>query len=199
MATATKKASVPSSSSGSVSEDAARRFAPGCPLASGRRRLSVPGLAQAGGRQHKLAGGITRSGTFFERGYGTAAAQDFVYQSTWFAVLLAFLATNILCAALIRFPWKKRQTGFVITHLGLLVLIFGSYFSFKTADEGLIVFLEGQSRATLVRQAGARDSRPGTRPSYPGSRARPTTWRSTPDSFPGMRARLIFMACSIWS
>ena len=91
-------------------------------------------------------------GTFFERNYGTSAAQDYVYQSTWFAVLLAFLAINILCAALIRFPWKRRQTGFVITHLGLLVLIFGSYFSFKTADEGMVVFLEGESRANVVRR-----------------------------------------------
>jgi len=91
-------------------------------------------------------------GTFFERSYGTSAAQDYVYQSTWFAVLLAFLAINILCAALIRFPWKKRQTGFVITHLGLLVLIFGSYFSFRTADEGMVVFLEGESQANMVRR-----------------------------------------------
>ena len=58
--------------------------------------------------------------TWFESSYGTTAAQDYVYKSTWFAVLLAFLAVNILCAALIRFPWKKRQTGFVITHAGLL-------------------------------------------------------------------------------
>ena len=42
-----------------------------------------------------------------------------------FAILLAFLGTNILCAALIRFPWKKRQTGFVITHAGLLILLAG--------------------------------------------------------------------------
>ena len=109
-------------------------------------------------------------GTFFERSYGTSAAQDYVYQSTWFAVLLAFLAINILCAALIRFPWKRRQTGFVITHLGLLVLIFGSYFSFKTADEGMVVFLEGESRANLVRRQATGDPRPGARPSHPGSR-----------------------------
>ena len=84
--------------------------------------------------------------TWFESRYGTTAAQDYVYKSTWFAVLLAFLAVNILCAALIRFPWKKRQTGFVITHAGLLVLIFGSYWSFRTADEGTVAMLEGQSR-----------------------------------------------------
>ncbi len=89
--------------------------------------------------------------TWFESNYGTTAAQDYVYKSTWFAVLLAFLAINILCAALIRFPWKKRQTGFVITHAGLLVLIFGSYWSFRTADEGTVAMVEGQSRSQMVR------------------------------------------------
>jgi hypothetical protein len=90
--------------------------------------------------------------TVMESSYGTAAAQDYVYRNTWFAILLAFLATNILCAALIRFPWKKRQTGFVITHAGLLVLIFGAHWSSKTADEGLVGMLEGQSRGELVRR-----------------------------------------------
>ncbi len=89
--------------------------------------------------------------TWFESKYGTTAAQDYVYKSTWFAVLLAFLAINILCAAMIRFPWKKRQTGFVITHAGLLILIFGSYWSFQTADEGTVAMLEGQSRSEMVR------------------------------------------------
>jgi hypothetical protein len=90
--------------------------------------------------------------TWFESSHGTTAAQDFVYKSTWFAVLLAFLAINILCAALIRFPWKRRQTGFVVTHAGLLVLIFGSYWSFKTADEGMVGMLEGEVRRELVRR-----------------------------------------------
>ncbi len=90
--------------------------------------------------------------TWFESSYGTTAAQDYVYKSTWFAVLLAFLAINILCAALIRFPWKTRQTGFVITHAGLLVLILGSYWSMRTADEGTVGMLEGETRSEMVRR-----------------------------------------------
>ena len=90
--------------------------------------------------------------TWLESRYGASAAQEMVYQSAWFALLLAFLATNILCAALIRFPWKKRQTGFVITHAGLLVLIFGAYWSFRTADEGMMAILEGRSRSQLLRR-----------------------------------------------
>src|SRR4051812_49882552 len=71
--------------------------------------------------------------TFFESWYGMAAVQEWIYRGKGFAVLLAFLGANILCAALIRFPWKKRQTGVVITHAGLLILLAGSWDDVQTA------------------------------------------------------------------
>lgn len=90
--------------------------------------------------------------TWLESSYGTTTAQDFVYRSTWFAVLLAFLAINVLCAALIRYPWKRRQTGFLITHGGILILIAGSYIGYKTSDEGIVAMLEGESRSQVQRR-----------------------------------------------
>ncbi len=95
--------------------------------------------------------GVLAYSTFFEKWYGTAAVQEWIYQSTGFSVLLAFLAANILCAALIRYPWKKRQTGFVVTHIGLLVLLAGSYYSVKTSDEGQVAALEGEVKDEIVR------------------------------------------------
>lgn len=89
--------------------------------------------------------------TFFEKWYGTAAVNEYIYRGPYFALLLAFLGTNILCAALIRFPWKKRQTGFVITHAGLLIVLAGSYYSVRTSDEGQVGMLEGDVRSELVR------------------------------------------------
>ena len=168
MATATKKASVPPASTGSPGDSAPRSSLDGLMRAIDAVYRFLASLKLAVISLCSLAAALA-VGTFFERSYGTPAAQDYVYQSTWFAVLLAFLATNILCAALIRFPWKRRQTGFVITHLGLLVLIFGSYFSFKTADEGMVVLLEGDSRASWCA-GNARDPRPGGRPPYAGGR-----------------------------
>lgn len=89
--------------------------------------------------------------TFFESWYGTAAVQQWIYQSPWFALLLAFLGTNILCAALIRYPWKKRQIGFLITHTGLLVVLLGSWISFKATDDGHVGMVEGADSSTLIR------------------------------------------------
>ena len=154
MATATKKASVPPHPSGRSSKrppqqsasildrltsavEAAYRFLASLKLAV----ISIGSLAAS------LA-----FATWLESSYGTATAQDFVYKATWFAVLLAFLAINILCAALIRFPWKKRQAGFLITHAGLLILIAGSYLGFRTSDEGMMAMLEGESRAQVQRR-----------------------------------------------
>jgi hypothetical protein len=90
-------------------------------------------------------------GTRFNSWYGMAAANEWIYQAKWFSILLAFLAMNILCAALIRFPWTKRQTGFVITHVGLLTVIAGSWWSAQTFDEGQLGMLEKQTSSQLVR------------------------------------------------
>jgi ResB-like family len=89
--------------------------------------------------------------TVFESKYGGGAAQEWIYRSPGFAILLAFLGMNILCAALIRYPWKKRQTGFVVTHAGLLILLAGSFYSVRTADEGQVGMIEGDVKSELVR------------------------------------------------
>lgn len=67
--------------------------------------------------------------TFVERWYGLSGVQYGIYGTWWFALLNGLLALNIFCAAAIRFPWQRYQTGFVITHLGLLTLLFGCLLS----------------------------------------------------------------------
>jgi len=64
-------------------------------------------------------------GTFVEAIWNTPVAQHAVYQTWWFNLMGVLLAINIFCAAAIRYPWKKHQTGFVVTHIGLLTLLFG--------------------------------------------------------------------------
>ena len=90
-------------------------------------------------------------GTWFNSRYGQNAVNEYVFQSTGFALLMAFLAINIFCAAAIRFPWAKRQTGFVITHVGLLTVIGGSWYAAQTADEGLLGMKEGETSDQLIR------------------------------------------------
>ena len=97
-----------------------------------------------------LAGTLAYA-TFYETMHGTGAVQDDIYRSKGFALLMAMLGVNILCAALIRFPWKKRQTGFVVTHAGLLIVLAGSFLSIKTTEEGQIGIIEGQTGQSYAR------------------------------------------------
>lgn len=145
MATATKKTRMADSSPAHQAErgnpilhalDAIYRFLASLKLAV----ISLSSLAA-----------VLAYATFFESWYGTAAAQEWIYRSKGFSVLLAFLGANILCAALIRYPWKKRQTGFVVTHLGLLVLLGGSFYSLMTSDEGQLALLEGETKSEMIR------------------------------------------------
>ncbi len=82
-------------------------------------------------------------GTFVEKYYGTRGVHFGVYQTWWFLALGALLAVNIFCAAAIRFPWKKYQTGFVITHLGLLVLLFGCLLKNRWGIDAQMPLFEG--------------------------------------------------------
>ena len=81
--------------------------------------------------------------TFIESEHGTEAVHFAVYDAWWFAGLMGLLGVNVLCAALIRLPWKRHQTGFVITHAGILVLLAGCIFSAMDGIDAQMYVLEG--------------------------------------------------------
>lgn len=64
-------------------------------------------------------------GTCLESWYSDKIAQELVYYSWWFITLLGLLGCSILFAAVKKWPWKKHQTGFLITHMGLLTILGG--------------------------------------------------------------------------
>lgn len=83
--------------------------------------------------------------TFVESEYGQSVVQFGLYQSWWFGVLGALLAINIFCAAVIRYPWKRHQTGFVITHIGLLTLMFGCLLTRRGGIDAQMTIVEGMT------------------------------------------------------
>jgi hypothetical protein len=88
--------------------------------------------------------------TLLEAQHGMAYAHWFVYKSSWFSILLGMLAVNIFAAAAVRFPWKRHQTGFVVTHAGLLVLLAGAILSFLRGMEGQLSLVEGETVGKLT-------------------------------------------------
>ncbi len=77
--------------------------------------------------------------------YGAAAARFGVYDSVWFTAVNALLGANVLCSMLIRFPWRRRQTGFVVTHTGILVLLLGCLVSQRSGVEAHLSIFEGRA------------------------------------------------------
>jgi hypothetical protein len=83
--------------------------------------------------------------TFVEMDYGLSTVHFALYNTWWFGLLGALLAINIFCAAVIRYPWKRYQTGFVVTHLGLLTLLFGCLLSRRGGIDAQMSIFEGET------------------------------------------------------
>ncbi len=81
--------------------------------------------------------------TFVESEYGLRAVHFGIYGTWWFTALCALLGVNIFSAAAIRYPWKRHQTGFVITHIGLLTLLFGCLLSRRGGIDAQMPIFEG--------------------------------------------------------
>jgi hypothetical protein len=86
---------------------------------------------------------LLATGTIVESRFSTAVAKRFVYGTWWFGGFLMLLAVNLFCSAFSRFPWKKYQTGFVITHLGIIIILAGSFVTQQWGDDGQIALKEG--------------------------------------------------------
>lgn len=64
-------------------------------------------------------------GTAMESKYSTKIAQELVYKAWWFRSLMFLLIVNIFFAAAKKWPFKRHQTGFVVTHIGLITILTG--------------------------------------------------------------------------
>lgn len=88
--------------------------------------------------------------TSVESAYGTPFAQRLFYQAGWFDVLLALFFVNILAATLTRWPFKKHHTGFVVTHIGILMVLVGSLLTRLFAVDGQLALAEKEAGDSLV-------------------------------------------------
>ncbi|MBI4549360.1 MAG: cytochrome c biogenesis protein ResB [Candidatus Omnitrophica bacterium] len=84
------------------------------------------------------------AGTIIESAHGALAAQKVIYYSAWFNVLLLLLGVNVAASALNRLPWQKRHLGFLMTHAGILFILFGSWMTQRFAVEGILALAEGE-------------------------------------------------------
>ena len=83
--------------------------------------------------------------TWVENCYGAAAARLGFYGAWWFTALWLVFGLNVLAAMLVRLPWKRHQLGFIVAHLGLLVLLLGCLITREAGVDALLATFEGQS------------------------------------------------------
>ncbi|MDP9290767.1 MAG: cytochrome c biogenesis protein ResB, partial [Verrucomicrobiota bacterium] len=83
-------------------------------------------------------------GTLYESNFDAKIARAYIYAAPWFNVWLVLLALNLTVSALSRMPWQKRHTGFLITHLGIIVLLAGSLLGRLTGIEGTMTLFKNE-------------------------------------------------------
>jgi cytochrome c biogenesis protein ResB len=96
---------------------------------------------------------VIAGATFLEKSYGASAVQFTVYQTGWFFAINALLGLNVLASVLIRFPWKRRHVGFLMTHVGILLLLTGCWLSWLGGVEAQLPVVEGREAHRAYQNA----------------------------------------------
>lgn len=91
--------------------------------------------------------------TSMEAVNGTPFVQKVFYQTRWFDCLMALLWINLFCSTVIRFPFRKDQLGFLITHVGILGILIGAMLSKYYGIDGRIMIFEGETGSRIEQSA----------------------------------------------
>jgi len=87
--------------------------------------------------------------TFIEVDYGPAGARALVYAAWWFEALLALLVVNLVASLIVNFPYRVTQIGFVMTHIGFIVVLIAGGITRFYGYEGNLSIREGASSDQL--------------------------------------------------
>ncbi|MDX6766478.1 MAG: cytochrome c biogenesis protein ResB [Candidatus Methylacidiphilales bacterium] len=89
-------------------------------------------------------------GTIYESRLTAEVARAYIYEAWWFNLWLLLLVLNLATVAFSRLPWKKAHTGFLLTHLGIIILLFGAFIGKIFGIEGSITLFEGRDPASSL-------------------------------------------------
>lgn len=77
-------------------------------------------------------------------------ASSYVYSHPLFACLLALFFINILFSTLRRWPFRFKHIPFLITHVGLLMVIGGAILKQQIGTQGYLILWEGSGSHRLI-------------------------------------------------
>ena len=84
------------------------------------------------------------AGTIYETSFDAKVARAYIYNAWWFNGWLTLVCINLACAAFSRWPWQRHHTGFLITHLGIILLLVGAMIGRRWGIEGTMTLFRGQ-------------------------------------------------------
>jgi cytochrome c-type biogenesis protein CcsB len=84
-------------------------------------------------------------GTFIENDVGRDGAYDLIYATRWFELVLGMLAVSLMLLFAKRWPYQKRQVGFVLVHLSMVVILVGAWMTRNLGYEGTMPIREGEA------------------------------------------------------
>lgn len=96
------------------------------------------------------------AGTLYETSFDARVARAYIYNAWWFNLWLVILCLNLTCSALSRWPWKRHHTGFLLTHLGIIVLLLGAMIGRHWGIEGTMTLFKGQPPDNQLNVADER-------------------------------------------
>jgi hypothetical protein len=99
-------------------------------------------------------GVVSAVGTVYEARYNDAeVAQKLIYHSPYMYGVLLLLCVNLIGVMVDRWPWKPRHAGFVLAHIGIIILLIGAWITAKFGVDGSLYFEIGESaRYVQVKQ-----------------------------------------------
>ncbi|MHC5111269.1 MAG: cytochrome c biogenesis protein ResB [Planctomycetota bacterium] len=89
--------------------------------------------------------------TVYESTHGAERALFRFYQSWWFELFLGLLSINVLAAMAVRYPFTRRQVGFVMTHASILAVLIGSLTTRYLGVSGELGMAEGETVAFFAQ------------------------------------------------
>ncbi|MFN7904783.1 MAG: cytochrome c biogenesis protein ResB [Pseudobdellovibrionaceae bacterium] len=92
---------------------------------------------------------LTAIGTFVEASYDAFAAKKLVYDTYWMYGILFALSLSLIAVMIDRLPWKKRHLGFILAHIGILMIIAGSIQTLTAGIDGSMRIDIGGSSSTV--------------------------------------------------
>lgn len=89
---------------------------------------------------------VSGVGTIIEARFDSEVAKQLVYNSIYMYIVLGCLCANLIAVMVDRWPWQAHHSGFVLAHVGILILLLGSWVTSRHGIDGSMAFEIGQTQ-----------------------------------------------------